>query len=288
MKKIINMGWLITLILIVGGYLSSVEAISIVPSIVKLSLTQGESKSNVFEINNGGNEEVYVEIFTKDWILENNSRKFAPAGTHSRSLSKWITFEEESFTLAPKQKRSLRYAIDVPQNAEGGYWGLVCFNSRPLKKGGGVRVATQLVSFVGAEITGTLKKKIEIIEISAENIKDRGFRFQAKLKNLGNSPLFQPSPVGKFKIKDKNDNVIAEGNLEGTMILPNEIGDYTSEYFKLNTPDENKYLTTIIFDYGDTKLIGKKVILPTNTFYNWQVLEKPATKEATETSDKKQ
>lgn len=277
MKKIINILGVISIGLIISGCFGSIEAISVVPSIVKFSIIPGESKSDVFNIHNTGNEEVYVEIFMKDWILENNSRKFAKPGTHSRSLSKWVTLEEESVTIAPKQSRKVRYMIEVPKNANGGYWGLVCFESRPVKRGtgGGIKVATQLVSFMGVEAEGTLQKKIKIIEVLAEYVKDKGVRLKAILKNLGNVPLFQPSPLGKYKIKDK-DEVIAEGELEGTMILPDETGEYTSSYFKLKN---GEYKTIVFFDYGGTKLSGKEVILPIHTFFDWKKLNKVKSKE---------
>lgn len=272
MKKTISILGLISMVFVMSGCFYSVEAISVIPSIVKFSIIPGENKSDVFNIRNGGNEEVYVEIFMKDWVVgTDTSRKFAEPGTHSRSLCKWITFEEESFTIPPQQNKKIRYMVEVPQNAEGGYWGLVCFESKPVKKGGGgIKVATQLVSFMGIEAEGTMKRSVKITEVLAEHVKDKGVRLTAKLKNFSNTPLFQPSPLGKFKIKDKDGNIITDGELEGAMILPNEVGEYTSQYFKLK---KDEYETTIFFDYGDTKLIGKKVILPTDTFFDWKKLE---------------
>lgn len=273
MKKLINILGLINLILIISGYFCSVKAISVTPSIVKLSIAPGESQGDVFNIHNGGDEEVYVEIFLKDWILVNNDRRFAESGTHSRSLAKWLTLEEESVNIGPHQNRKIRFMVDVPEKAEGGYWGLVCFESRPLKRGqgGGIKVATQLVSFIGVEVEGTLKRKIKIEKVSATHTKDKGVRLRAELKNVGNVQLFQPSPLGKFKIMDDKNNVMAEGELTGLMLLPNETGTYESKPFKL-APGE--YETTITFDYGEAKLIGKKVILSTQSFYDWKELEK--------------
>lgn len=273
MKRTINILGLISMVLVMSGYFSIIEAISVTPSVVKLSILPGESKSGIFQIHNSGKEEVYVELFMKDWILKNNSRKFAEPGTHSYSLCPWITFEEESFVIAPAQSQTIRYVIEIPEDAKGGYWGLVCFTSRPVTRGGGggIVVASQLVSFVGVDVEGTLKRKIEIIEVSAEHIKDKGVRFKAKLKNSGNVQLFQPSPLGKFKVKDKDNNIIAEGQLEGEMLLPNEISESVSEFFKL---DKGEYETIISFDYGEPKLIGKKVMLSTNAYYDWKVLEK--------------
>lgn len=272
MKKII---WLISIVVgIISGYFSTVEAISASPSIVKLSIISGESKSGVFEVYNGGKEEVYLEVFMKDWILVNNERKFASPGSSSRTLSKWITFEEESFNIKPGGKRAIRYMVDVPTGTEGGYWGLVCFQAYPLPRKPGIRVATQLVSFVAVEVEETLKKKVEITQVLAEHVKDKGARLRGKLKNVGNTPLFSPSPSGKFKITDINNNIIAEGALEGVMILPEEIGDYTSDYFKL---DKGEYPVLITFDYGGPKLIGRRVVISTHTFYEWTILKSAST-----------
>jgi len=273
MKKTISILGLISIVLVMSGYFCSTEAISVIPATVKLSIPPGESKGDVFEIRNGGETEVYVKISMKDWVLETNTRKFAEPGTHSRSLCKWITLEEESLNLGPKQSRKIRYMVEVPEKAEGGYWGLVCFESQPIKRAhaGGIKVATQLVSFIGLEVEGTLKRKIEILQVSAKHTKDEGVQLSAELKNVGNVQLFQPSPLGKFKIKDKNNNIIQEGELSGEMLLPNEKGRYISKPFKL---DKGEYETIITFDYGEPKLIGKKVILSTESFYDWKVLEK--------------
>lgn len=277
MKKIIRIFGLISLVLVISGYFYSLEAISVTPSIVKLSILPGESQGGVFNLHNEKDEEVYVEILVKDWVLVNNDRRFAEPGTHTRSLSKWLTFEEESVNIGPKQSRKIRYMIEVPEKSEGGYWGLVCFESRPLKRGqgGGIKVATQLVSFLGVEVEGTLNRKVTIEEISAQHIKDKGVRLRATLKNVGNVQLFQPAPLGKFKIMDSNNNILAEGELTGLMLLPNETGVYESESFKLT---EGEYETTITFDYGEPKLIGRKVMLSTKSFYDWKVLEKVGSK----------
>lgn len=277
MKRTISILGLLSMVLVMSGYFSITEAVSVTPSVVKFSILPGESKNGTFEIHNAGKEDIYVEIVKKDWILEEDNRKFAEPGTHSRSLCEWVTFEEESVKVNPNQLRKIRYMIEVPEDAKGGYWGLVCFKAQPLKKGPGIRVATQVISFIGVEVEGTLKKKVEITQISAQNVKDKGVILKANLKNLSNTQIFQPAPQGKFKIEDKDGNVIAEGKLEGLMILPNEKGEYTSEPFKLDNKGE--YQTTVYFDYGGTKLIGKKVMLSTNTFYDWKVLEKVGGKE---------
>ncbi|MDI6735632.1 MAG: hypothetical protein QME42_05490 [bacterium] len=275
MKKVI---WLISLFVgLVSGQFSNVEAVSVSPSIVKFSILPGENKSDVFKLHNSSKQEIYVSVDIKDWVLGNNDRKFAEPGSCSRSLSKWITFEEESFTIAPGKEKILRYMAEVPKEAEGGYWGLVCFVSQPLKResGGGIKISTQVVSFLGIEVKGTLKRKIQITQLSSEYVKDKGIRLKSKLKNLGNVQLFAPSPLGKFKIfkiNDKDNNIMAEGSLDGGMILPEETGDYTSDYFKLAN---GEYEIIVTFDYGEPKLLGKKAIITVDTFHDWQELKPP-------------
>jgi len=283
MKKTIKILCTVMTILLL---VSMAEALSVSPSVVKLSIAPGESKNGSFEIYNREKGEVFVEIFLQDWILDNNERKFSKPGTNPRSLNDWIILDQDEFLIPPETRKIIRYTIDVPEDAKGGHWGLVCFKSRPLKgeRRSGIRLITQVISFVAVEVEGTVKKKLKIQEVLAEHKEVpleeedktiKQIRLKAKLKNLGNVPLFSPSPIGKFKVKDKNNKVVAKGKLSGNMILPNEVSEYISEAFTL---DKGEYETIVTFDYGMPKLVGKKVILPTDTLYNWKPLKKVAKK----------
>lgn len=269
-------------ILIISGYLTMAEALSVSPSVVKLSIAPGESANGSFELYNREKGEVYVEVFLQDWVLKDNERRFANPATSPNSLCNWIVFEQDNFLIPPEKRQVIRYTIDVPEDAKGGYWGLVCFRSKPLKgeHKGGIKLITQVISFVAVEVEGTVHKKLEIQEVLAEHKeveleKDKKtyqVKLKARLKNTGNVPLFSPSPIGKFEIKDKNNEILATGELSGNMILPNEITEYVaSEPFEL---PKGEYETIVTFDYGMPKLVGRKVILPTDTLYDWKILKK--------------
>ncbi|MEK9148863.1 MAG: hypothetical protein AAB267_02315, partial [Candidatus Desantisbacteria bacterium] len=132
-------------------------------------------------------------------------------------------------------------------------------------------------SLLGLEVTGSIEKKIEIRDIQASNGAG-GVNLKISVKNIGNIPLFMPAPDGKYVIKNAKGETVAKGDLNGQMILPQEIIDYeTTEPVKL---DKGEYTAIVFFDYGAPKMAGKKAKLVTTTIYNWTVLEELKEKKA--------
>lgn len=265
--------WLIVgLWLITGGVIQRAEAISATPSVIKLSIKPGETQNGAIDINNAQDKDVFVKVGLKDWIIDNGERKFAESGKNPRSLTNWLIIDPEGFALGAKKTQKVRYSVKVPADAKGGYWGLIMFRSQPLGPSTGVMVAMEVVAFISVEVEQTAKKAISINEILASNNKEKGLSLKAKLKNIGNTPIFQPAPLGSFKIKDASGKALAEGELTGGMVLPGEVAEYYNKE-PVKVP-EGDYDAIIAFDYGSPKLIGKKVPLTSKIGYDWRTLFK--------------
>jgi len=262
--------WLMAMLFLIASV--NVEAVSVQPSVVKIQVNHGETKNGTFDLYNRADKEVYIKVQLKDWSVDPRSakREFVAAGKESRSLTDWVIIEPEGFLLGADKHQIVRYTVKVPKDAKGGYWGLACFVTKPLKKKGGVVAAGEVVSFMGLEVINTLEKKIEIRNIQAYNDAN-GMKLKVSVKNTGNVPLFMPAPDGKFVIKNSKNKTVAKGDLNGQMILPQELMDYaTTDPVKLA---KGEYTAIIFFDYGAAKMSGKKAKLSTMSTYNWKILK---------------
>jgi P pilus assembly chaperone PapD len=271
--------WLAAILFLIASV--NAYAVSVQPSVVKIQVAAGETKNGTFDIYNRSDKEVYIKVNLKDWIIDKRTskREFLKSGTNPKTLNDWVIIEPEGFLLGADKHQTVRYTVKVPKDAKGGYWGLACFTTKPLEKKGGVVAAGEVVSFLGLEVVNTIEKKIEIRSIKAYN-DAQGMKLKVEVKNIGNTPIFMPAPEGKYEIKNGKNETVTKGELNGQMILPEEIIDYeTTDPVKL---DKGEYTAVVFFDYGAAKMIGKKATLSTATTYDWTILEEiKAAKKAT-------
>ncbi|MBU1752934.1 hypothetical protein KKG56_03620 [bacterium] len=262
--------WLWVILFLIASV--NAYAVSIQPSVVKIQIAAGEKKNGTFDLYNRSDKEVYIKVKLKDWVIDKKTSKrdFSVTVANPKTLNDWVIIEPEGFLLGPDKHQTVRYTVKVPKDARGGYWGLACFTTKPLEKKGGVVAAGEVVSFMGLEVTGTIEKKIEIRNIKAYN-DDKGMKLKVEVKNIGNAPIFMPAPDGKYVIKNEKNETVTKGDLNGQMILPEEIIEYEiTDPVKLNA---GKYTAIVFFDYGAAKMVGKKAMLSTESIYDWTVLE---------------
>ncbi|MBU0701116.1 hypothetical protein KKE26_07495 [bacterium] len=262
--------WLWVILFLIASV--NAYAVSIQPSVVKIQIAAGEKKNGTFDLYNRSDKEVYIKVKLKDWVIDKKTSKrdFSVTVANPKTLNDWVIIEPEGFLLGPDKHQTVRYTVKVPKDARGGYWGLACFTTKPLEKKGGVVAAGEVVSFMGLEVTGTIEKKIEIRNIKAYN-DAKGMKLKVEVKNIGNAPIFMPAPDGKYVIKNEKNETVTKGDLNGQMILPEEIIEYEiTDPVKLNA---GKYTAIVFFDYGAAKMVGKKAMLSTESIYDWTVLE---------------
>ena len=270
--------WLAAILFFIASV--NAYAVSVQPSVVKIQAAAGETKNGTFDVYNRSDKEVYIKVNLKDWVVDKKTSKrdFSNAGNNPKTLTDWMIVEPEGFLLGPDKHQTVRYTVKVPKDAKGGYWGLTCFTTKPLEKKGGVVAAGEVVSFLGLEVTNTIEKKIEIRDIKAYN-DAKGMKLRVEIKNIGNAPIFMPAPDGKYVIKNGKNETVAKGDLKGQMSLPEEIIEY--ELVDPVKLEAGEYTAVIFFDYGASKMMGKKAKLSTASKYDWTILEEIKEKKQT-------
>jgi hypothetical protein len=222
------------------------------PRIVK-TVKPSELIDGVIEVNNSGEQEIMVNIYAEDWDLDKSGQKvYKPAGTLPNSCSQWITFDRANFNLAPDETRDVKYSISVPQDAEGGNYSMIFFETDAgMKKtdaGTFIRLIGRVGSIVLLEIEGRTDKSAELSQIRVSEIdENKPLKVQYNLKNMGNALI---KAMATINIIDKEGNLYGRGEAEQHVYATS--GSQTEGYVEyLGSLPEGQYDVILTLDVGE-------------------------------------
>ena len=110
-------------------------AMNITPPSFKAVVKAGGSTSGNITVINKGEIDIGVNAYVQDWSYdEEGNRTFHAAGTTPLSCAKWIRLFPKRFQLGAGKKMGVQYTINVPEDAEGGYYAVIFFESMPMDK----------------------------------------------------------------------------------------------------------------------------------------------------------
>jgi hypothetical protein len=188
---------------------------------IKLSIPAGGSKAGEIKIYNQSNEAIGLKAYLEDWAYTNEqdgSKDFFPAGSTQFSCASWIKFYPAQFTLAPYGVSTVNYTVNVPQEATGGHYAVMFFETlpQPIEQSAGqegitsgVGLAIRLGSLIYIEAKDTVKRSVELNNFSVyKDTKDRYLFIASEFKNTGNTDI---TIAGSFHIMDKEGVVYARG-----------------------------------------------------------------------------
>ncbi len=212
---------------------------------VVIRANPGETIVNTLPIHNNSDKgSITLRAYWEDFMYVapfNGEKEFSPSGTTDTSASRWVNFSPQQFTLDAKGSKLINYSIQVPQDAKGGYYGVLFF-----EEGGGSaqgRVGMSIVTRIGAlffiETTNSTRKGL------IENLEFQDKEFKCDFSNLGDVVLI---PDATFYILDKEGLVAERGEITKFYLAP---GKKTPVKFtagaKLAAGD---YTAVLTFDFG--------------------------------------
>lgn len=237
--------WFLTIVFIALFVSQAHAQVMIEQGKVVIRANPGETIVNTLPVHNTSEQSAitlraywedftYVEPFTGD-------KEFSPAGTTDRSASRWVNFSPQEFTLDPKGSKLISYSIQVPQDAKGGYYGVLFF-----EEGGGNpqgRVGVSIVTRIGAlffiETTNsTHKGQLENLEFSEKE-------FKGDFTNLGDVMLI---PDSTYYLLDKEGLVAERGEIAKFYLAPQK---KTAVKFSAGEKlAAGSYTAVLTFDFG--------------------------------------
>lgn len=213
------------------------QGLTISPFLLERQMDKGSSSSEIIDITNTSDRSLPVNITVNDFIPvgDNGQQQFVDPGQGDPhySLSKWITFTSNPKpTLAPGEKTSLSFNINVPQDAEdGGHYGAILFgfqSSQSLVTGSAVEEKIGAIILVK---TGKVNESGQVVKFGPEH----GFyeyppvSFTTLFKNTGNVHV---KPRGAIGITNMFGTKVAsvQVNENANNVLPNTERTFTSAW----------------------------------------------------------
>jgi hypothetical protein len=193
---------------------------------IRVRVPAGQTAIGRIEIKNPSSEVKKVRVYAQDWAYSNElgEKDFFLAGTKEFSCAKWISFVPAEFSINPTAKEYLQYTIRVPQDARGGYYAILFFESllgeipKDTEAMAIVPVAVRVGCLVAVEVEGTVDRNAQVENLSIIK-EEEGYRIEADFINKGNADI---TVAGNFNILDKVGMVFARGEFANRYSLPED------------------------------------------------------------------
>ena len=190
--------------------------------------------------------------------------------TESYSLARWIYCEPREFDLHPKEEKTVKFTIRIPENAEpGGHYGSVLAGAKGIAGGGGTGalVVQRVGALVLLTVPGEMIEKLTVKEFSAPRYSEYGpIPFTLKFENQGTVHV---KPVGSITIADFMGKKIAEVEFSSKTVLPDAIRKIEAEWNKKWLLG-GKYTATLSGTYGRREVPFSSVVI-TFWAFPWKI-----------------
>jgi hypothetical protein len=248
--QLISIGLVALVLALVMGPLQA-DALTIAPAYIDRSLNPGDTLVESMQVMNDQSESVtvYPTVFNfTSGDDEQGAPSFYPGNEDplGTALAKWVTLSIDRLVLAPQQRASVLFTINVPQDAQpGGHYGAVALSSSPpigANSGGVVGVNYQLAELVLVTVSGEVRERGGVAEFGFDQPKlwyeSLPVSFFFRYENSGNTHL---RPTGELVITDWLGRRAASirVNEEYKSVLPMSIRRFQSRWGEDLKDDES-------------------------------------------------
>lgn len=198
---------------------------------IRVSIPPGEKDHGDIMVENPTDQVRAMRLYLEDWYytpLANGAKEFLPANTHSRSCASWISFSPAEFLIGPFGKQRVSYSIEVPKDAQGGYFAALFFETMVAEtpglekqRGAGINLAARIASLFYVEAEGTVKRTatVDNLKVTNERTNANKLLIELDFKNTGNVDI---TAGGTFHIMDKHGTVYARGEFKPVYTFLND------------------------------------------------------------------
>jgi len=202
---------------------------------VRLIIPPGGTKAGSIPLENTSDKPIFVTVHMEDWAYissSDGSKKFSPAGTLANSCANWVKFSPAKLSIPPYGKGMVSYMVNVPQDATGGYYSVLFFESimsnAANDQGVNVDVALSIGTLFYVEPQGTIRREVALRNLTLEkNAEKSSFNLSLEMENTGN---IDATASGTFHIMDKKGMVYTRGEFNKVYTLPGDKAQLLSEW----------------------------------------------------------
>lgn len=232
--------------------------IGISPVVFELTANPGDVIGNEIKVFNSSDDAtVRIEMSAEDMSPsdEEGHVLIGKAEKESYSLSQWVTFSEEEFSLAPREEKNVSFVITVPQNAEpGGKYCSVLAGSKVISgmEATGAAIAARVGALVLLSLPGEEQKELSVKEfsVSKKYFEYGPIDFLIRLENKGTVHV---KPTGNITVTDWLGNKVADISFDSRNVLPGAVRKFEATLDK-KWLFAGKYTATLTGSYGGTNI----------------------------------
>jgi len=235
----------ILIIIFLAGLLFTQDALSLTisPPIKEFVADPGTEFGDIIKLINDG--EIEQTFYATIEGFRAKGEKGEPEffiTTDETQLASWVTLEQTSVTLKPREKKEIKYTVRVPEKAStGGQYAAIFWSSQPPAVTGitGVGVAMKIGSLLLVTVSGEIKEEMKLIDFSTPSkfYTRLPVKFAIGFENTGNVHI---KPKGNIKIEPKilgigkGEVTVNEG---GGNVLPKSIRRFESVWLEKSIPE---------------------------------------------------
>ncbi|KKR35916.1 MAG: hypothetical protein UT66_C0007G0006 [candidate division CPR2 bacterium GW2011_GWC1_39_9] len=251
--------------------------ISISPLTFDLSANPGDTVTNELLVRNSSSDPVVISVEAQDFVATGEEGEVNLTDSKTTySLASWVELDSDKFTLAGGQKKSVKFVIRVPFNAEpGGHYASVYTHLSPTTGDAtsGSGVGQKIGSLVLLRVGGTANEeaKIATFKTTKESYAKGPVDFDVRIENTGSVHV---KPKGIIAVTDMWGKKVADVTVDQKNVLPGAIRHMTAKWE--NTPRFGKYTASLLTYYGnENKQLTAAAtfwIIPWMTILIWAVI----------------
>lgn len=223
---------------------------------VELELVPGETVSGEIIVENPSEDSNTARIYLEDWTYTaagNGDKDFSPAGSLPLSASPWITFAPAEAPLPAFGRVTVRYTVKVPQDAKGGYYSVLFFETflgraqdPNREEGAFVNLAGRVGTLFLIEVKGTAVRSGKITDVTFTAPEgNEPFEIATTFQNSGNVDV---TVGGNFLLMNDQGDVVARGELGKIFTFPGMTSSGVSKW--VGRLPKGSYQALLTYDLG--------------------------------------
>lgn len=189
-------------------------------------------------------DEVFSSHVNVD-VLDSAGGKF---DTVDRSNGDWLEVSPLRFRLNEGESQEVTFKIQVPQGAEGTYWGMIFVEGSPRlqeREGATVLAIERFGVKIYETVPGTEVLSGKITRL--RKIEEDPLSFEVSFENTGNVQL---RPSGRIDILSQTGNVVQTLLVEEFLLLPGAVREVRA-VGQSNSLPPGRYLALAVLDFGN-------------------------------------
>jgi len=249
-------------LIVFSGPLSYAFSINISPPSVYLEVPAGGTDTGTITVTNNGELAMDMRAYIQDWVYTpGGAKNFLPPASTPLSCADWINVYPQKFHIEPNEKMGVQYTISVPEDASGGHYAVIFFESiaplAPSESGLTVSFSGRIGSIIYHKTKG---KTSQIGSISSFECgrpdENKPLEIKITLKNEGDTHIIAE---GVVNIIDADGNIFGRQPVGPINTLPGDSVEYTTEW--LGELEEGSYDVIATLDAGvDFPLIAETTL----------------------------